>query len=157
MAGLARFGKLMKVLIATDGSTFSAAATQAVIAEAKRDGTEIRAIHVVDTRKRLLSELTALNTRVMNAPAQRRSAEVLVESTAELLRSEGFTTTTTMVVWGDPRDDILDRAERWQADLIVVGSHGRRGSQRLLLGSVSEAVSRYARCSVEIVRLRCDH
>jgi nucleotide-binding universal stress UspA family protein len=47
---------------------------------------------------------------------------------------------------------ILDCATKWKADLIVVGSHGKNGIQRLLLGSVSEYVATHAKCSVEIVR-----
>jgi nucleotide-binding universal stress UspA family protein len=47
---------------------------------------------------------------------------------------------------------ILDEAERWDADLIVLGSHGYNGWQRFLLGSVSHAVATHAHCSVEIVR-----
>ena len=54
---------------------------------------------------------------------------------------------------GDPKTVILDCATEWGADLIVVGSHGRKGVARFVLGSVSEVVARYARCSVEIVRL----
>ena len=50
------------------------------------------------------------------------------------------------------KEIILDEAERWGADLIVVGSHGRRGLKRLWLGSVSQAVVSQAKCSVEIVR-----
>jgi nucleotide-binding universal stress UspA family protein len=152
MFGLVWFRELMKLLIAIDGSTFSAAATQAVIAEAKRDGTEIQAIHVVDTRKRLLPEVAALDTEVMNAPAQRRSAEALVEATARLLRAEGLNT-TTVVVWGDPRLKIIEAAKEWSADLIVLGAHGRSGLNGFLMGSVSDAVAHYALCSVEIVRI----
>jgi nucleotide-binding universal stress UspA family protein len=56
------------------------------------------------------------------------------------------------VLNGEPKEIILDEAERWSADLIVVGSHGRRGLKRLWLGSVSQAVVSQAKCSVEIVR-----
>lgn len=49
---------------------------------------------------------------------------------------------------------ILDEATHWGADLIVVGSHGRRGVDRFLLGSVSEAVALHAACSVEVIRKR---
>jgi nucleotide-binding universal stress UspA family protein len=58
------------------------------------------------------------------------------------------------LVPGSPRSAILDEAERWGADLIVLGSHGYRGWQRFLLGSVSQAVVSHAKCSVEVVRCR---
>jgi len=53
---------------------------------------------------------------------------------------------------GDPSHEIVEEAKSWGADLIVVGSHGRTGMQRLLLGSVAEQVVRHAPCSVEVVR-----
>jgi nucleotide-binding universal stress UspA family protein len=77
--------------------------------------------------------------------------------TAEKLQAAGFKVTQAIVEEGDARDVILDCADRWRASLIVVGSHGRKGIQRWLMGSVSEAISRYAACSAEIVRLRSDH
>ena len=56
------------------------------------------------------------------------------------------------LVPGPPRTVILDEAESWGADLIVVGSHGYRAWERFLLGSVSHAVVSHAKCSVEVVR-----
>ncbi len=53
-----------------------------------------------------------------------------------------------------PKLAVLDEAKKWGAHLIVVGSHGRRGLERLLLGSVSEAVAMHAHCSVDVIRLR---
>jgi nucleotide-binding universal stress UspA family protein len=53
---------------------------------------------------------------------------------------------------GEPRAFILDEAKAWGADLIVLGSHGRHGLDRMLMGSVSESVALYAHCSVEVVR-----
>ncbi len=141
----------MKLLLATDGSAFSAAATQAVIAEVKRNDTEIRVIHAVDAGKGPFPEMGALDAEVMNAPERRRSAEALVEAAAELLRAEGFET-TTILVWGDPRSQIIEAAKEWGADLIVLGCHGQTRLKGFLLGSVSDAVARCAPCSVEIVR-----
>ena len=53
---------------------------------------------------------------------------------------------------GDARQIILDQAKDWGADLIVVGSHGYRGIDRFMLGSVSESVAMHAHCSVEVIR-----
>ena len=55
---------------------------------------------------------------------------------------------------GPAKTVILDEAENWKADLIVVGSHGYRAWERFLLGSVSQAIVSHARCSVEVVRTR---
>ena len=56
------------------------------------------------------------------------------------------------ILSGQPQAIILDEAEKWEADLIVLGLHGMSGAEQLLLGSVSQAVVVHARCSVEIVR-----
>jgi len=58
---------------------------------------------------------------------------------------------------GPPREAILDEADRWKADLIVMGSHGYGAWQRFLLGSVSQAVVSHAKCSVEVVHRRVAH
>jgi nucleotide-binding universal stress UspA family protein len=58
----------------------------------------------------------------------------------------------TDVLQGSARDVIVDEAERWRADLILVGSHGYGMVRRFLLGSVSHAIAFHAPCSVEIVR-----
>ena len=63
-------------------------------------------------------------------------------------------TVTTKAVPAAPKTAILDEAENWQADLLVVGSHGYPTWERLLLGSVSQAVVSHAKCSVEVVRMQ---
>ena len=55
---------------------------------------------------------------------------------------------------GDARSTILDLAQAWPADLVVLGSHGRRGWDRFLMGSVAESVAVHAHCSVEVTRPR---
>jgi nucleotide-binding universal stress UspA family protein len=59
---------------------------------------------------------------------------------------------TAAVLRGDPRALLVNYAKDWNADLMVVGSHGRRGLTRMLLGSVSEAVAFHAHCSVDLIR-----
>lgn len=84
--------------------------------------------------------------------AELTQAKALVDEAAQRLRVARLNVTTA-VEEGDPKSKIIDHAAQWHADLIVLGSHGRRGIDRFLLGSVSEAVSRHATCSVEIVRV----
>jgi nucleotide-binding universal stress UspA family protein len=82
-------------------------------------------------------------------------ARASVDDATEVLRRSGNNFEITGdIVEGSPKRAILDEAEAWVADLIVVGSHGRRGLDRFLLGSVSQAVALHAHCSVEIVRAR---
>jgi nucleotide-binding universal stress UspA family protein len=65
--------------------------------------------------------------------------------------NQAFSVTMALPM-GSPKQTILEQAEGWGADLIVVGSHGYGTWERLLLGSVSLAVASHAHCSVEIVR-----
>jgi nucleotide-binding universal stress UspA family protein len=55
---------------------------------------------------------------------------------------------------GEPAAEIVAYAEEWECDVIVLGTHARRGLERLVLGSVAEAVTRHARCPVLIVPVR---
>jgi nucleotide-binding universal stress UspA family protein len=79
----------------------------------------------------------------------------LVASTASWLRdnasARGLHVETT-IVEGEPKMAIIEEAERWGANLIMVGCHGHGPIKRFLLGSVSLAVAVHAPCSVQIVR-----
>lgn len=63
---------------------------------------------------------------------------------------------STHVSQGSPKEEIVEQAERWHADLVMVGSHGHGPLGRFLLGSVASSVAVHAPCSVEIVRPRRD-
>jgi nucleotide-binding universal stress UspA family protein len=78
-------------------------------------------------------------------------AEELIADTKHRLEAAHFTVVTEIRV-GDARREILDAAAEWHPDLIVVGSHGRQGLERFLLGSVSASVVRHAGCLVDVVR-----
>ena len=98
-----------------------------------------------ESNVRLKNDVLAIRDRAM------REGNALVAGSAARLEAAGFRTTTT-VRDGAARDLILDCAAEWRPDLIVMGSHGRTGIDRLVLGSVSESIVRHAGCSVEIVR-----
>ena len=143
----------MKILLAIDDSKFSEAATKAVIAQCKPQSTEVRVLYVVETPSLLVTrEMGGYDSSFEVAwEAQRKQGKELVAKTAEVLRSHGLKCTAELHE-GDAKSKILEEAEKWGADLIVLGSHGRKGLERFLLGSVSDAVAHHARCSVEVVR-----
>ena len=144
----------MRILLAIDDSKFSEAAVQAVIEQARPQDAEIQVLHVVEPPSLLVArEMGGYDPRLDAVwDAETKEAETLVAKVANDLRSKGLKVTTT-VEQGDPKSKILVAASKWCADLIVVGSHGRKGFGEFLLGSVSDAVARHAPCSVEIVRI----
>ena len=143
----------MRILLAVNGSKFSDAATRAVIAQAKPGETEVHVVHVIQVLTNQLPEMMSYYSGIEHGrDAQREPAEALVAKTAELLRAKGLEATTAVKL-GTPKSDIIDIAAEWHADLIVLGTHRRTGLDRLLLGSLSNAVLRHAHCSVEIARI----
>ncbi len=56
------------------------------------------------------------------------------------------------VIGGDPREVIVEKAKEWGARLIIVGSRGKNWMDRILIGSVSEAIATWSECSVEVVK-----
>jgi nucleotide-binding universal stress UspA family protein len=145
----------VKILLATDGSKFSEAAIKAVATRIIPKDAEMLILQVV--------EAPAYSTPPQMAPgyapemaermeSQRNEAKASVAMASAHLRAAGFAV-GTRIVEADPRTAILEVAEEWQADLIVVGSQGRKGIKRFLLGSVAESVARHARCSVLIERM----
>ena len=136
----------MKILLAIDGSKFSEAAAKAVAREYQPQEAEVKLLHVVDI---------PLPIPTSDAAGYREESlkhgEELLQRTAQELISAGYKVSKSLEE-GDPRSKIIDNAAHWGADLIVVGSHGRKGLERFLMGSVAEFVVRHARCSVEVVR-----
>jgi nucleotide-binding universal stress UspA family protein len=149
----------MRLLLAIDDSKFAEAAIHAVLSQVRQD-TQVLVLHAVDWSNFMPTPFPAVGEEPMFSPrrlesiieSETKRAHDLVKTAAERLRAAGFEASTS-VREGDPKMVILDCATDWRADLIVVGSHGRKGVTRFVLGSVSEAVARYAHCSVEIARL----
>lgn len=145
----------MKVLLAVDGSDCSLAAVKEVITRQWPKGTEVKILAVVHTRWPSMSDPLLISEAVYLELMERKRLHELVEGTAaEVRRSKAGKKLRieTMVVDGSPKEVIVEEAERWGADLILVGSHGYGSVKRFMLGSVSQAVATHAPCSVEIVR-----
>jgi nucleotide-binding universal stress UspA family protein len=146
----------MKILLAVDDSEFSLQAVRTLVAQIRREGAEVRVMHVVEPAFNYVSADmgVALIPYLPKIEEERRSdAQKLVLRMTQMLRDAGFQA-KEIVEEGDPKHKILDSATEWGADLIVLGSHGRTAWGRFLLGSVSEAVARHAKCSVQVVRMK---
>ncbi len=79
-------------------------------------------------------------------------ARALHARVEELSSVFGSGCATAEVLKGDPRTSIMEKAKEWKADVIVMGTHARRGIDEIVMGSVADAISSHAPCSVEIVR-----
>jgi nucleotide-binding universal stress UspA family protein len=141
-----------KILFATDGSDFSIAAAKSIAQREWVRGTEVRIISVADlvvpaiepwySTGRMAQQIQ--EATIAQAEAAVTAAKAILAPTKLKVSAE--------VLTGYPKARIPDEATEFGADLVVVGSHGRRGLTRLFLGSVSEAVALRSHCSVEIIR-----
>lgn len=144
----------MKILLAVDDSKFASELVRAIVRQFYAENTEILVLHVLQQVGPTPPQMAP--GYAPELAEENQHAQVLVQRVAVELRDAGFSV-QTMVGIGDVREDIIDLASEWGAELIVVGSHGQRGIQRFLLGSVSEFVARHAHCSVEIIRTPTSH
>ena len=143
----------MKILLAIDGSEYSAEAVEAVAGRPWPEGTGVRVLTAVEPVVPPATELwfDAGGSLERTRQEMRTRAEQLTAGISERLRASGLSAEAA-VRDGEPRSAIVDEAKEWDADLIVVGSHGYTGLKRWLLGSVAQAVVGHAPCSVEVVR-----
>ena len=144
----------MRILVATDGSEYSTAALESVANRPWPEGSKFKVVSIPEPYISLdqfpqfeMKEIEKLNAAALH------DAKRYAESGVAILRLAGLEASAETVV---PRDtdarEIVKEAERWQARMIVLGSHGRRGFDRWTLGSVSEHVALHAPCSVEVIR-----
>ena len=147
----------MKILLAVDGSTFSDTAVNEVAARPWPAGSEVKIISVIEPPLMPTVETWALPDNYydeIERAAEEQARAIVGKAAGRFHAAQPNLTVATALIRGYPKHAILDEAESWGADLIVVGSHGYSGVTRLLLGSVSQAVASHAKCSVEIVRSR---
>jgi nucleotide-binding universal stress UspA family protein len=136
----------MKILIGVDDSSFSQIAVEEVARRLWEPGTAVKILSVIESPYNPAHQESSSDNPFKIARA------AVDNATEALRRGVNKFEITGDIIEGSPKRVILDVAEAWDADLIVVGSHGRRGLDRFLLGSVSQAVALHASCSVEIVR-----
>ena len=142
----------MRILLATDGSEYSAAAARSLAARPWPVNSEVRIVSVVEPIAQAADPWYAAGAFWERVQAEdKKRSEEAVSVAEEILAGSGVQKHSA-VLDGSPKKRIVEDSKAWGAHLIVVGSHGRRGLRRYLLGSVSEAVAMHAHCSVEVIR-----
>jgi nucleotide-binding universal stress UspA family protein len=146
----------MKILLPVDGSSCSARAIDTVLRDFDPATTEVHVVHAIERAASVppylaFAEGPSAADDVLESYAgerQREEAKALTE--VERLRSAGFEVTVDVHV-GSTAGVIFESAAAWQPDRIVMGSHGRSGLPRLLLGSIASDVRRAAACTVDMI------
>jgi nucleotide-binding universal stress UspA family protein len=147
-------GEKLKILCPTDGSKYSLAALRSVASRLWPKGSEVKVISIPEPFLPLgqPSNCESKEMEELNAAAVEDAKKNVTEG-AEILSKAGLKITVeTPPARRTYAEEIVKTAERWGAHLIVLGSHGRRGFDRMTIGSVSEDVALSAPCSVEVIQ-----
>lgn len=140
-------GEIRRILVGTDLGSSSEPATDWAFALGSRHGAELVVLSVIDPRE-LRQAPTSARLRWDQVRRRRESAALRL-----VQRGQAIGVRVSFLVWtGNPGEAIVEAARAEQADLVLVGSHGRGAIRRLLLGSVTEHVVRRAPCPVLVVR-----
>lgn len=145
-----------RILVAVDGSATSEHALRHAIGLAKGLSAALRVVHVVDMGVLPLGPELAIDIGAVTK-ARRTAGEQVLEKARATCQAGGIETETRLLETGTPAQRIAaaiaDEATAWPADLVVAGTHGRTGVQRLLLGSVAEGIARVSPVPVLLIPL----
>jgi nucleotide-binding universal stress UspA family protein len=145
-----------RILVALDGSETASHAFDSAIRLALETGAEVQPLYVIDMPL-MAYEVPGYDPSIVRDAFIEESRVIAADAEARMAQ-QGVKGAPRSVEVELGAEDIAQCIERvatdWHADLIVMGTHGRRGVRRLVLGSVAERVLRYARCPVLLVPAR---
>jgi nucleotide-binding universal stress UspA family protein len=143
-----------KILVPVDGSPTSNRGLDEAIKLARLTGATIKLLHVIDlTAIAMAPETGGLLTTQMVQLLTQGGQQILADAEARV-KTAGLGVETELIESPAARvcDQVVDEARRWRAELIVIGTHGRRGVGRLMIGSDAEQIARLAPAPVLLVR-----
>lgn len=145
-----------RILVPIDGSPTSDAGVAEAISLAKMTGGQLRFMHYLDPMPFFAGLEGAAAIAVDAVSVMRADAEKLLQRAREQAVAKGVAADTVLVdtATGRLSEQVREQADHWLADLVVVGTHGRRGVRRTLLGSDAEDVARTSPVPVLLVRSR---
>jgi len=143
------------ILLPTDFSEHSELASNYAIAFAKEYKADLIVLHVIETIAEVSFmssvDLPGYGTTSIYYDGLLKDAQARVKNICDKAIEQGIKA-REYIIYGNPRREIIDIADKESADLIIMGTHGRKGFSRFISGSVTEAVVRNAQCSVLSVR-----
>jgi nucleotide-binding universal stress UspA family protein len=150
-----------RILVAIDGSATSELALKEAALLAKGQDATLRLAHVIDDTFAytdvLMPHEVVPQELIDRQAGLRRFGEDVLSRGAAAASSLGANVETTLLTIGETGNRVYDAIEqeaaRWPADLVVIGTHGRRGFRRLLLGSAAEGLIRITTKPVLLVRV----
>jgi len=140
-------------LVPVDGSEPSNRGLQEAIRLAKALGSEVRLVHIVDDTPLALNPESGMATAPLVADFA-EGGKAILEDARRLAQAEGIDAAVVLheSFSGRVADLIVEEARKWRAEIIVMGTHGRRGVSHVVLGSDAEAVMQRAEVPVLLVR-----
>ncbi len=141
-----------RILVPVDGSETSRAAVQEACRFAQLHGSRVKLVHVIEDVRFFDAEGMIDYTTLQDIA--KRSGEQALAQAKDIAAQGGITAEAALLESGGERMEnvIVGESLRWQADLIVIGTHGRSGVSRLLFGSVAEGVVRSASTPILLIR-----
>ena len=143
---------IKKILAPTDLSKESIAGVRAAIDLAKKSAAEVTVYHVLCLDEFIRFELTRARPLMLEKLLGKCRAELDALLASELADLGPLPGLKTAVELGVPEKNIVEKAQRDEADVIVMSTHGRTGLAHVLTGSVTEAVVRRSPCAVLSIR-----
>lgn len=141
------------ILVAVDGSDTSKLALQEAITLVKEWQAQLRIVHVVEE---VTLNIDAMYVLDAYQEAMRKTGEEVLKKAEAIARESGVKAETKLLeietLGHRITDMIVEEAQNWPADLIVLGTHGRRGFNHLLMGSVAEGIVRISPKPVLLIR-----
>jgi nucleotide-binding universal stress UspA family protein len=146
----------MKIVVATDGSEYSVTALRSVASRPWPKGSEVKVLSVPEpfVPINVFPYFESKEIEKLNTSALKEAKKAVDEGVRILSKLDVQVSTGTPSPQDSPARVIVKEAQTWGAQMIVLGSHGRRGFDRLTMGSVSEHVAFHGHCSVEVIRGR---
>jgi nucleotide-binding universal stress UspA family protein len=140
---------IQNILVPTDGSDYSIRAAEYALNIAKAQKAQLLLVYVVD--ELVVDQFSKVEERDSVETELKNDGQRFIHYVEGLAEKEAVKATSLMLK-GRPFEQIVNTTKSFNVDLVVMGTYGRRGAERILIGSVAERVIEYAPCPVLVVK-----